>query len=282
MIAPTPVGPAPKPVAPASLGRYATGVVVTVLAVLSQYVVPQSVPATRVLYGNLPGDLFVVYGVPVLAFSLLVGAAPLRDWRRRMGLATVEGLRWLGALALLALLITLVLVAVYRAIDPSALGLLNRPNPALEQARGNPWFYVGFSFVVGAFEETIFRGWIFGYWRDRPGNWLWPASWTSAVFAGVHLYYGATYGAAAPLIFPSLFLLGFAFAATYRFSGGNLVVPAALHGAWDASAYLTLVSTEVGLLVHYLLVLVGGVVALVVHLRRNGPERSGPPAGPYG
>lgn len=263
--------PAPSPDhGPASLARYGAGVGITVLAVVSQYFVPQTVAASRFLYDNLPGDLFVVYGIPVLAFAALVGTRPLRDWRQRMGVAGWEGLRWYGGLSVLALAIVIVMAEIYAVVDPSALGLLNRPNPALQQATGDPWFFVGFSFVVGAFEETIFRGWIFGYWRDRPGSWFVPATWTSVVFAAVHLYYGTTYGAAYPLIFPSLFLTGFAFAATYRFSGGNLVVPALLHGANDASAFLTLISSEVGLALHYLLIGVGAIIALVHYAMGSG------------
>jgi membrane protease YdiL (CAAX protease family) len=268
------------PVVPASLGRYAAGVVITVVAILSQYFVPQAVPATRFLYDNLPGDLFVVYGIPVIAFALLVGATPLRDWYRRSGAATWEGLRWYGMLSALALVIVIALAIVYEILDPSALALLNKPNPALTQATGNPWFWVGFSFVIGAFEETIFRGWIFGYWRDRPGSWVLPATWTSVVFAGVHLYYGVTYGAAAPLIFPTLFLLGFALAATYRFSGGNLVLPALLHGANDASAFLTLISEEAGVIVHYVVILVGLVIALIQYVGSRPRALGAPPPWP--
>jgi membrane protease YdiL (CAAX protease family) len=272
-------GPDPARSPPASLGRYFLGVAVTVFAILSQYIVPQAFPVTLALYGNLPGDLFIVYGIPVLAFALLVGRAPLRDWSSRMGVAAWHGLRFYGLLTLLALVISFVLAILYLIIDPGALELLSRPNPALEQARGNPWFFVAFSFVIGAFEETIFRGFIFGYWRDRSGPWMVPAVWTSVVFAGVHLYYGTTYGAAAPLIFPGLFLLGFAFAATYRFSRGNLVVPAALHGAHDSTAFLTLISMEWGLILGYLIVLVGALIGLVQWLRPD-PEEARPIAPP--
>lgn len=257
---------------PVSLGRYFAGVAITVGAILSQYVVPQNFPSTLVLYGNLPGDVLVVYGIPVLAFAVLVGGGPLRDWAHRMGLASVEGLRWYGLLSLLALLVLIALVVVYLYWDPSALGLLNRPNPALQQAAGNPWFFVGFSFVVGAIEETIFRGWIFGYWRDRPGSWVVAATWTSAVFALVHVYYAFTYLAAAPLYFPGLFLTGFAFAATYRYSGGNLVIIALLHGAQDATAFLTIISPELdslGVSLHYLLIFIGAIVGLAVYLGRR-------------
>jgi membrane protease YdiL (CAAX protease family) len=256
---------------PAPLARYFLGVVITVLAIVSQYFVPQWFPVADVLYGNLPGDVFIVYGIPVIAFALLVGGAPLRDWGRRMGTAAWHGLRFYGLLSLLALLVVLVLTVIYEAVDPGALQLLNRPNPALQQASGNPWFYVGFSFVIGAFEETIFRGFIFGYWRDRSGPWMVPAVWTSAVFAGVHLYYGTTYGAAAPLIFPGLFLLGFAFAATYKFSRGNLVVPALLHGAHDAAAFFTLISEEWGLIFEYVVILVGALIGLIHYLRSDPP-----------
>jgi membrane protease YdiL (CAAX protease family) len=267
-VADLPPGPAPSP---ASVGAYVAGVVVTVFAVLSQYFVPETLPAARILYDNLPGDLFVVYGVPILAFALLVGSAPLLHWKSRMGTAVWQGLRWYGGLALLALAVIIGLTIVYQAVDPSALKLLNRPNPALTQAQSDPWFFVGFSFVVGACEELIFRGWIFGYWTARSRSWVGPAGWTSAIFAGVHLYYGTTYGAAAPLIFPTLFLMGFAFAAAYRFSGGNLVVPALLHGANDAGAYLTLVSEAAGLLFHYLLIVAGGLIALIVWVQKESP-----------
>jgi membrane protease YdiL (CAAX protease family) len=246
--------------------------VITVVAILSQYFVPQTLPATLVLYGNLPGDVFVVYGIPVIAFAFLVGAGPLRNWKSRMELAAVEGLGWYGVLSLLAIVVLVVLAIIYEIFDPSALQLLSRPNPALTQAQSDPWFWVGFSFVVGAFEETIFRGWIFGFWRNRSATWVSPAIWTSAIFAGVHLYYSQTYGPASPLIFPSLFLAGFAFAATYQASGGNLVIVALLHGANDATAFLTLVNYDAGIALHYLLILGGAIVGLVWFVsEKRGP-----------
>jgi len=267
-----------------SVYRYGLGVLITVVAIVSQYFVPQEWPVTRLVYGNLPGDLFVVYGIPVIGFALLVGADPLRNWASRMGLASIEGLGWYGTLSLVALLVLVVMALVYEVIDPSALQLLQRPNPALTQAAGDPWFWVGFSFVVGGFEETIFRGWIFGFWRNRTTGWLIPAVGSSALFASVHLYYGVTYGAAAPLIFPGLFLTGFAFAATYQRSGGNLVIVALLHGASDATAFLTLVNETGGVALHYLLILVGVLVGLVYYLSRSHtgfppPEAVGPPTG---
>ncbi|HTT16891.1 MAG TPA: CPBP family intramembrane glutamic endopeptidase [Thermoplasmata archaeon] len=249
---------------PPSVARYAIGVIVLVGAIASQYVLPQHVAAFRAVYGTLVGDVAVVYLLPVLVFALLVGAGPLRGWRAHFAIAVPRGLGWYGVLSLLALVVLFVSALVYLAVDPGALRLLDRPNPALEAARGDPWFFVGFSFVVGAFEETLFRGWVFGYWLARRTPWLLPALLSSALFAAVHLYYGTTYGAAAPLVFPTLFLIGFAFAATYRDAGGNLVVPALLHGANDAAAYLTLVSLLAGEALHWTVVLVGALVMLVL------------------
>ncbi len=264
--------PSPRAGAPGSVNRYFAGVAITVLAIVSQYFLPQSVPALRPLYASLAGDLFVVYGIPILAFSVLVGAGPLRGWASHAGRAVREGLGWYGLLSVISLVVFFVSVAVYEAVDPAALALLSRQNPALAEATGNPWFWVGFSFVIGAFEETIFRGWIFGFWSGRTASWLGPAVLSSLLFASVHLYYGTTYGVAAPLIFPMLFFLGFAFAAGYQTSGGNLVMIALLHGAYDASAFLALVDTDAGLLLRYLVILIGFLLALVeFFLRDTGP-----------
>jgi len=264
------------PGAGAAVPRYLGGVGITVFAILSQYFVPQLWAPARVVYDNLPGDLFVVYGVPILAFASLIGAGPLRGWARQMGTAILQGLRWYGALSILGLVVTLALAAIYEVLDPSALQLLSRPNPVVTEAAGSPWFWIGFSFVIGAFEETIFRGWIYGFWEGRHVGWVGPAVGSSLVFAGLHLYYGTTYGAAAPLIFPSLFLLGFAFAATFHVTGGNLVVVAVLHGAYDAAAfYSVFINASVGLLLRYVPILLGGAIALAYYLARE--DARGPP-----
>ncbi len=279
-----PAAPGSRAVLGVPAGRYALGVVVTILAILSQYFVPELWPATLVVYGSLAGDVAVVYGIPVVAFALLVGVGPLRRWNAAPGTATWEGLRWYGLLSLLGLLVAVALVPLYEVLDPAALHLLSRPNPVLRAASGDPWLYVAFSFAAGAFEEAIFRGWFFGSWRASGSGWVTPATWTSVIFAGVHLYYGTTYGLAAPLIFPELFLLGFAFSATYQLSGGNLVVPSVLHGAYDASAFLTLVSTDAGLLLRYIPILAGAVIGTVHYLQApppgsgRAPELGGPAA----
>ncbi len=264
-------GPPPPRV---GLGPYLAAVAVTVAAILSQYVVPQHVPATRPVYGSLVGDLLVVYGVPILAFAVLVGAAPLARAVGSMGKASVEGLRWYGVMGLAALLLTLALAVLYLIVDPSAIGRLSAPNPDIEAAKGDPWFWVGFSFVIGIVEETIFRGWIYGYWIARGSpRWLAHAIWTSALFAVVHLYYATTYGPAVGLFVPTLFLAGLGFAFAYRWSGGNLLVIGLLHGLFDSSAFLYLISPTAGDLLRYLPIVAG--LAVAASLRR--PSAPSPP-----
>lgn len=262
--------------APAAL-RYVAGVAITVLAIASQYVVPVAWPASRFVYGNLVGDLAVVYGLPILGFVLLVGLEPLRRWKASLARATGVGLGWYGGLSLLSVLVSVVLVLVYAVLDPGALHLLEQSNPALRSAASDPWLYIALSFLVGACEETIFRGWIFGAWLRRVRGWLLPAVVSSAVFAGVHLYYFTAYGAASPFFYQQLFLLGFAFAATYRASGGNLLVPAVLHGLNDAIAFASVLSPGAEIAAHYLFIVAASLVGLVYWLRT---DRAAPPSVP--
>jgi membrane protease YdiL (CAAX protease family) len=266
-----------------SPAAYAVAVVVTVFSILSQYFLPDSIPAFRPLYGNFLGDLFVVYGIPILAFALLVGGRPLAGFVENSGRAVVQGLAWYGTLSLVAIVVVIAMTIVYLVVDPAALNLLTKTTPVIQTAASDPWFWIVFSFVIGLVEEVIFRGWIFGYWLAKdPGRWVWHAAWTSALFAGVHLYYGQTYGAAAPLIFPSLFFLGFAFAAGMRASGGNVLIVGILHGANDAVAFYSLVSNNQALALHYGIVLIGAVIAVVLFLQsRRSTTLATPPSPPF-
>jgi membrane protease YdiL (CAAX protease family) len=260
-----------------SIPAYAVATAVTVVAILSQYFVPEAVPGLDPVYGSFFGDLFVVYGIPILAFAILVGGRPLAGFVDNTGRAVVQGLAWYGTLSLLALVVVIGLTIVYLIVDPSALNLLTNTTPVIQSAEGDPWFWVVFSFIIGLVEELIFRGWIFGYWLVRdPNRWAIHATWTSVLFAGVHLYYGQTYGAAAPLVFPSLFLLGFAFAATMRASGGNVMIVGILHGANDAVAFYSLVSENGALAIHYGIILIGALIGLILYLSSR-PATVAPP-----
>jgi hypothetical protein len=281
--------PPPVPADPpdsAPIGSYAAAVAITVVAVLSQYFVPELVPAIAGAYHNILTGYSIVYGIPILSFLLLVGTGPLRRWRADMARSALPALGWYGALSAISLIITFALLIVYVAFDPSALKLLSNQNPVITAAQSDPWVWVAASFLIGAIEETIFRGWIFGYWVRRGSNSLWThAIWTSALFAGLHLYYGTTYLAAAPLIYPELFFLGLAFSLAVRSSRGNLVWVALLHGATDAISFYSIVNTDVAAGLHYGLIGVGAIVALVLYFgARPAPVETfyAPSAGPPG
>ncbi len=261
--------------------------VVTLVAIFSQYFLPQTVPPLRPVYASLVGGVAIVYGIPILTFALLVGRRPIARWAAEPKTAVWEGLRWYALFSLLSLVVVGILLAILEHYDAQILELLSKPNPVLEGAASDPYFWVGFSFAVGAFEETIFRGYIFGYWLERdPDNWVGHAIWTSALFAGVHLYYGTTYLIAAPVIYAELFLLGFAFAGIVRTSGGNLWMVAFLHGAHDAAAFLTLVNEPLALGVAYGLIGIGALVALIDLAMTSAPgatpPETRPPFGPEG
>ncbi len=274
-------GPPSDAVAP--LGNYVVAVGITVVVILSQYFLPQLVPFVRPVYASLATGLLIVYGIPVLSFLLLVGLRPLRRFFSNPGLAVVEGLRWYGAMSILGLVAAFTIVAVLAAVDPSAVAQLSKLSPPLVAAESDPWFWVGFSFVIGIVEETIFRGWIFGYWLVRtPSQWFAHAVWTSVLFASMHLYYGGTYGFASGVAFAELFFAGLGFAFAVRYTRGNLLVVGLLHGAHDALSFSTLVWKPYGEEVYYLLILVGAIVFVVVALLRTQEPRPMTPwvAGP--
>jgi membrane protease YdiL (CAAX protease family) len=267
----------------APLGAYFAAVAITVVAILSQYFLPALVPAVRPVYNLLVTDLLIVYGIPILGFLLLVGGRPLRQFFSNPRSAAVEGLRWYGAMSILGLLAAFTIVAVLAAVDPSAVAQLNKLSPPLIAAESDPWFWVGFSFVIGLIEETIFRGWIFGYWLQRsPAQWFGHAVWTSLLFATMHLYYGSTYGVASGVAFAELFFAGLGFSYAVRYSRGNLIVVGLLHGAHDALSFSTLVWKPYGEELYYLLILVGAIVFIVVALSQDREPRPMTPwvAGP--
>jgi membrane protease YdiL (CAAX protease family) len=255
------------------LGRvpsYSLAVLVTAFAVLSQYFLPQRVPALHPIYGSFVGSLGVVYGVPALAFFVLVGGRPLSRYFSEPGRAATEGLRWFGLIFVLSLAVLFALTLVYLLVDPAALRLLNRPNPVIQAARSDPGFWIAFSFVVGFVEESLFRGWIFGYWLARGSRaWIGPAVLSSLLFAAVHLYYGVTYQAAAAFAFAQLFLLGMAFSVGMRYGRGAVFMVALLHGTYDAAGFLTLVSVRASLSLEYGVVAIGLILAALRYFQQR-------------
>jgi membrane protease YdiL (CAAX protease family) len=237
---------------------------VILVSVYSQYVIPGL---------NLISGTLLVYGVPILVTGLIWGRTIISKALRRMHTAVRYGLSYFGIFTILGLAASFLILFVLTIFDPAAINLLHKPNPVLQVSPELAWVMIGFSFlVVGPSEEYLFRGFVFGgllhVFKGR--HWLTLALVSSIFFAGVHLYYAVVYGVASLVQFADLITFGMAMAATYHVSGGNLLVPAIIHGAYDATGYLGVAtSSDIGAQLRELMILIGLIVAIIVFSRRK-------------
>ncbi len=222
---------------------------------------------------------FVIYGIPIATASFLCGRAILRRALRCNLSALKIGLGIFGIFSLLGMVIAAIVLALTLMVDPAASNVLHKPNPVLHIPHRYAWIMVWVSlFVVGPAEEYIFRGFVYGgllsLFRGR--SWLFLAFVSSALFALAHLYYALVYGVASLAMFSELILIGMAFALIFYLSGGNLLIPALLHGVYDASGFVGVaVSSDIGMALRTGLILLGLLVALVL-LGRTALSGSGP------
>jgi membrane protease YdiL (CAAX protease family) len=131
--------------------------------------------------------------------------------------------------------------------------------------------------IVGPAEEYLFRGFVFGGLLSlfKNHHWLVLSLVSSFFFAAAHLYYGLVYGVASAIDFTDLATFGMAMCVTYYLSGGNLLVPAVLHGAYDATGFLGVAtSSQIGAVLRVLMMLVGIAVALSLFISRTRGRKS--------
>ncbi len=256
---------------PATRRQYLIALTVVFTAAYAQYLIPGLGPIT---------GAFSVYGISIATVSLLYRTRIVRRAFHRTGLALKLGLALFGIFALLGVLLSVAVFYAMLAADPSATKLLNKPLPLLNVPPDLAWIMVWVSlFVVGPAEEYIFRGFVYGGLLNLFGgrHWFLLAFVSSMLFALAHLYYAAVYGLASIMLFIDIVAIGLALSITYYLSGGNLFIPALIHGAFDATGFLAVaVSTEVGLGFRGLLTLAGLILAMVLAHRsarrklRNG------------
>lgn len=250
---------------PVTRRQYLVGLTVIFMAAYAQYLIPDLGPIT---------GAFVVYATSIVMVSLLYRTRIVRRTFHRTGLALKFGLALFGVFTLLGTILTVVVFYVMLAADPSATKLLNRPLPVLNVPPHLAWIMVWVSlFVVGPAEEYIFRGFVYGGMLNlfKGRHWLLLAFVSSMLFALAHLYYAAVYGIASIMPFIDIVAIGVALSITYYLSGGNLFIPALIHGLFDASGFLAVaVSTEVGLSLRGLLSIAGLVLAVVLARRCAG------------
>lgn len=259
---------------------YIIGIIVIFAAVYVQYFVH---------LGSIVGYL-VVYGVPIVVTSLLFGKQILKHAAKNNKTATKYGLSLFGVLTVLGLFLAVAVFLVILQFDPTAIDLLNKPNPVLEVPPQEAWVLMAISFlIVGPAEEYLFRGFMFGGLLNvfKGKRWLILAVVSSLMFALVHAYYGVTYGVASVVPFIELVAFGIAMAITYYWSDGNILIPALIHGAYDATGFLGVATTmTIGSIARGVFIAAGLALAVVylpkkIRLNYTQPENvSSPPQNP--
>lgn len=249
---------------PLAATSFLVGLLVILVATYSQYVIPGL---------NFVSGTLVVYGIPILVTGLIWGRAIITRAFNQTYKALKFGLGYFGAFTVLSILVGAFIILLLLAFNPTAVNLLQKPNPVLQVSPRVAWLMVGVSFlVVGPCEEYLFRGFVFGgllsVFKNR--RWLSVAFVSSIFFAAAHLYYGLVYEVASLVQFVDLIAFGMAMAATYYVSGGNLIVPALIHGAYDATGFIG-VATSVGIgdQLREFMILIGAVVAIAIFMEKR-------------
>lgn len=256
---------------------YAVGVVAIFFCVYFQYFVHLT---------SLEGYL-VVYGIPVAVVLAIFGKQMLGRAAKNNKAAGQYGLGLFGVLSSTGIFLAVVAVIIISQFTPDVQTLLSKPNPVLNVPPSEAWVLIGISFlIVGPAEELLFRGFMFGGLLSisRGKHWVPITVASSALFAAVHAYYAVTYGVVSAVAFIQLITFGVAMCITYYWSGGNLIIPALLHGAFDATGFLGVATTPlIGNIARGVLIGVGLVFAgiyLPKKLRVTYPpqEKTPPPS----
>jgi membrane protease YdiL (CAAX protease family) len=242
---------------------YLAGLIILFAAAYFQYLISGLGP----IFGTL-----LVYGVPILGTSLLWGRPIIRRAFSRKYDALKFGLGFFGVLSVLGMLLSIAFLYIIIAFDPRAVSLLNRPNPVLNVSPGFAWIMVGISIlIVGPAEEYLFRGFVYGgllsIFKGR--HWIILAFISSILFGAAHLYYAIVYGVSSLLPFTDLVTFGMAMAMTYYLSGGDLAIPAVIHGLYDAAGFVGVAaSPELGTLLRWSMTIAGVLVAIALIIQR--------------
>jgi len=241
---------------------YILGLIVIFGGVYSQYFIHG--------FGVFP-QLILVYGIPVLAVSWLLGRKIGRRAFHNTGKGMEYGMAYFGIFVVLSYLATVFLISLFSQADPGALIPLNKALPFNEISPGLAWIMVAVSMIlIGPAEEYLFRGFVFGgllrIFQGR--HWIALALVSSVLFALAHAYYLIIFGLASVIFFLDIVAVGMALAFAYYFSRGNLVAPALLHGFFDATAFLNVATgSNIGLLLRLLLIIFGLLLAFYLAAR---------------
>ncbi|MEM3403112.1 MAG: type II CAAX endopeptidase family protein [Nitrososphaeria archaeon] len=218
--------------------KYAAGVILILLGIYSQYLFNMR----GLIYGTL-----VVYVLPSFIIYLLDGKRILSNSFKNLKTALRFGLGYFGIFSVAGLALAFFLLAVLFAFNPEIMDMITKPNPLLDITPDLAMAMVWFSFiVVGPFEEFLFRGFVFGGLADilKGKHWIYSALASSLIFSIIHLYYLFVFGIASIIQFSQITLFSLGMCGAYYKSGGNLIIPALIHGAYDATSFLIIALPE--------------------------------------
>ena len=248
---------------------YLLGVAVIFLSVYSQYFIN---------YGSITGYL-VVYGIPVLVVSLIFGRQLLLRAAKNNKDAAKFGLGLFGLFTIISIFVSVIALIIILSFDPNAISLLNKPNPVLNVPSNVAWLMIPVSILIaGPAEEYLFRGFIYGGLLSisKGKYWILLAVISSIMFASVHAYYVTTYGIASAVAIIELISLGLAMSITYYWSDGNILVPALIHGIYDATGFLAIATTtQIGLAARFAMIFIG-IGFAVAYLPKKISKRQTP------
>jgi membrane protease YdiL (CAAX protease family) len=238
--------------------RFLTGLFIMFVAFYSQYLLEG--------LGQVPGML-LVYGVPFVAVSLIYGKTILKTAFSHTGPAFKLGISAFSMFELLGSLVGVVIYYLLVYFSPESQNQ-DRQSPLFDAPSRFGWLMMWVSMIViGPAEEYLFRGFVYGGLLSlyHKQHWLGLALLSSLFFAIAHIYYAFAYGLASLVVFCDLMAFGMAMCFTYYFSGGNLIVPALLHGLYDAGGFLTVaVSPSAGTIFRGLMIVAGVMVAVIL------------------
>lgn len=233
--------------------KYLIGATVIISCITSQYVF-----SVR----DFLHQIILVYVIPSVVIFLIDGKRIILNSHKNMRKAIKYGLGYFGIFSATGFALAFILIITIFAFDPSSQQIINRPNPLLNISPDFAWYMVFFSFiVVGPFEEFLFRGFMFGKLKEILGkfNWIYSALISSFIFTVIHFYYYIIFGNIALIQFAQLMMFSIGMCGAYHKSGGNLIIPALIHGAFDATSFLMIAIPNflIGLNLKILLILVG-------------------------
>src|SRR3989338_5974427 len=241
-----------------SLEKYLFVLTIVITVVLFQYLIPTK---------NLLLDLFTIYIIPILFISVFFGRLIIeKSFKNNKG-ALIAMLISYSISTIIASVLAFIIVILLLGFIPGSLYPLARPSPQSGSSQAAIAMVIISLAIVGPAEEYIFRGFVFGalYFVLQRKHWLPISIFSSIVFTVLHAYYYFTFGIASSIFFVQIFSISLAFSIAYFISGGNLLMPALIHGIYDASAFLDFAAEgNIGAIIRSLIFLSGIILAIMV------------------